>query len=150
MTTFFVDTSALAKRYLTEKGSGWMRSICKISSSNIIVISELATVEMFSLFARREREQALTLSSGNRLRSLFLSHLKDEYIGVFVTTEVMADARYLVSKHPLRTLDAIQLACALRAEIVLNEKMTFLSADNRLLSAAAAEGLPTDNPNNYP
>jgi hypothetical protein len=46
------------------------------------------------------------------------------------------------------------LACALALNAPLLENglppLTFVSADNDLLAAAAVEGLPTDNPNNYP
>jgi predicted nucleic acid-binding protein len=43
---------------------------------------------------------------------------------------VLASARNLASKHALRALDAIQLACALRAVALLSEPMTFVSGDN--------------------
>jgi hypothetical protein len=47
-------------------------------------------------------------------------------------------------------LDAIQLACAIQAQKLLMVKMTFVSADNNLLSAALSEGFATDNPNLHP
>jgi hypothetical protein len=50
---------------------------------------------------------------------------------------VLAAARVLVGKYPLRALDAIQLACAQWEVRLLKEPMTFDCADNRLLSAAA-------------
>ena len=48
----------------------------------------------------------------------------------------------------------MHLACALALNRPLVDgglpPLTFVSADNDLLAAAAAEGFPTDNPNNYP
>nr|VFK62744.1 MAG: PIN domain-containing protein [Candidatus Kentron sp. TUN]VFK71948.1 MAG: PIN domain-containing protein [Candidatus Kentron sp. TUN] len=54
-------------------------------------------------------------------------------------------ASRLVQKHPLRAYDAIQLACALKVP-----SATFLSADNRLIDIAQAEGLNVGNPNTHP
>jgi hypothetical protein len=50
----------------------------------------------------------------------------------------------------LRTLDAIQLASAIQAMIVLNEQINFISADPNLLVVAAAAGFAIDNPNLHP
>lgn len=68
---------------------------------------------------------------------------------------IIADrAGELLDRHPLRAYDAIQLASALRINEVLTtanlSSPTFLSADNKLLAVAAAEALPTDNPNDHP
>jgi len=60
----------------------------------------------------------------------------------------------LTKRQKLRGYDAIQLAAALTLnEILIKEDiapLTFISADNDLLQAAANEGLNTDNPNLYP
>ena len=50
-----MDTSALAKRYLNETGTKWVRGWTRPSATNEIIISDLALVEMFSVFARHER-----------------------------------------------------------------------------------------------
>jgi hypothetical protein len=58
------------------------------------------------------------------------------------------------SSSNIHGYDAVHLACALALNDPLIESglppLTFISADNDLLAAAVAEGLPTDNPNNYP
>jgi predicted nucleic acid-binding protein len=60
----------------------------------------------------------------------------------------------LVVLHPLRAYDAVQLASALLAQSDLARveapALTFLTADDRLLVIAEAEGLRTDNPNRHP
>jgi hypothetical protein len=55
--------------------------------------------------------------------------------------------------HPLRTLDAIQLASAIVSRQLVRQKalangdaLLFVSADTRLLAIAAAEGFPVRNP----
>lgn len=59
MSAFFVDTSALAKRYLVETGSNWVLSWVEPPANNVIIISELTFVEMRSLLARCVRDKNL-------------------------------------------------------------------------------------------
>lgn len=85
-----------------------------------------------------------------RLENDFFAHVNKEYLAVDLDNGVLADARQLLLQHPLRTLDAIQLASALNFARAVAITPTFVSADVNLLTAAAAEGLPTDNPNAHP
>lgn len=150
MSTLFVDTSALAKRYLTETGSAWMRSVTSPVAGSVIVIAAVTTIEMFSLLARRVREGTLPGANATLLGNTFLLHVEGEYLTVPVDSRVLVQARDLVGRHPLRTLDAIQLASALRAGAILGEAITFISSDRNLLAAAGAEGLSTDDPLTHP
>jgi len=150
VSTFFVDTSALAKRYLVETGSNWVLSWIEPPANNVIIISELTFVEMRSLLARRVRERILTLTDANLLRNDFLLHTQNEYLIVLVETNVLNQAARLVDQYTLRTLDAIQLASAIQAVNIVSHPMTFISGDKNLLAAAAAEGFITDNPNAHP
>ncbi|MCC7451711.1 MAG: type II toxin-antitoxin system VapC family toxin [Anaerolineae bacterium] len=150
MTTFFVDTSALGRRYLPEIGSAWVTSWIVPAATNIVVISDLTTVEMLAVFARLQRERKLTTSDAAILQNNFLLHVQTEFLIVSLDQSVILQARALVAKYPLRTLDAIQLACALDAVAMLNEPLTFISGDNVLLAAAGAEGFSTDNPYAHP
>lgn len=150
MSAFFVDTSALAKRYLVETGSNWVLSWVEPPANNVIIISELTFVEMRSLLARRVREGVLTTVDAKALRNDFLLHTKNEYLIVLMETNVLNQASQLVDQYTLRTLDTIQLASAIQAVTVLAQPMTFISGDKNLLAAAAAEGFITDDPNAHP
>jgi uncharacterized protein len=150
LSTYFVDTSALGKRYLSEIGSAWVRSWATPSAGNVLIIAELTTVEMLSAFARLLRTGSLSISDITSLRNNFLHHAETEYVVVPLDTTVVRQARNLVTSHPLRTLDAVQLACALKALAILSEPMTFVSGDNVLLATTSAEGFVTDNPYNHP
>jgi uncharacterized protein len=146
---YFVDTSALAKRYVPEVGTQWVLSWILPQTGNVIIVSELASVEMFSLLKRREREGTLLPAQSQILQANFLLHHEQEFLTVPLETAVLTTARDLVTTYRLRTLDAIQLACALQAVSILGVAMTFISADNNLLAAARAENLATDNPNDH-
>jgi predicted nucleic acid-binding protein len=150
LTTFFVDTSGLAKRYVPETGSNWIVSWILPSAGNVIVLAHLTSIEMFSLLARRQRDGTLSAANVTTLQSQFLLHAQNEYLIYPQDDAVVARARALVIKHPLRALDAIQLASAVEASATLREAMTFVSADNNLLGVAAAEGFITDNPLAHP
>ena len=54
----FCDTSALAKYYVDETGSAALRS--RLDSEDAVLASELARVELMSVFHRRMREREWT------------------------------------------------------------------------------------------
>ncbi len=66
---------------------------------------------------------------------------------------IIRNAIYLAQTHVLRGYDAVQLASAIALDAKLSKlgllPFIFLSADNNLNSAANAEGLMVDNPNNH-
>lgn len=150
MTTYFVDTSALAKRYLIETGTTWVRSLLAPAAGHVIAVCDLTPIEFFSLVSRRLREKTLNPLNVLSLQTSFLAHHKFEYLSVPLEQPVLIQARTLVTKYPLRPPDAIQLACALDAVNTLNTPLTFICADHDLLAAATAEGFATDNPNLHP
>jgi uncharacterized protein len=150
LSVLFADTSAIAKRYLMETGSVWVRQWANPAAGNIIIISGLATVEVAAAVARREREGTISPNDAMTLRRVFAGHINQSYTVINLSKGVLAHARDLVGKYPLRSLDAIQLASALRAAQTLGITPTFISADQRLLSAATAEGFAVDDPNAHP
>jgi predicted nucleic acid-binding protein len=138
LSLIFADTSALVKRYVHEVGSAWVRSWCELRAGNTVVLSELATVEVVSGLARRQRDGSLRRSRLSRLHNDFLLHVEEEYLIFDLRTSTILIARDLALRHPLQALDARQ---------VVGSALVFVSADLRLLAAAALEGFPTDNPN---
>lgn len=131
-------------------GSAWVRSLTSLSTGNIIVISDLTPVEIFSVFERQKRNRALRAAQVSVLQSHFLTHYRREYLSVTLDTLVLVRARDLVTRYKLWALDAVQLACAVEFENIFGDPVTFISADNDLLMAAQGEGFTTDNPLSYP
>jgi uncharacterized protein len=150
MTVYFADTSAIAKRYLPEVGSAWVTAWAHTQSGHAVVISRLTTVELVSALARRQREMSISAVDFAQLRGSFLSHTDEHYMVINLAEDVMAEARDLLARYPLRTLDAIQLACAIKVKNMLGVPIIFVSADTRLLTCASSEGFTIDNPNNHP
>lgn len=156
MATYFLDTSALVKRHVTEPGHVWVQALCAPRRGNSIVVAEVALVEVAAAFSRMVRESVprLTLARRNRVMSDFEVRFLRQYIVVQVDRAIISRAADLCRTHPLRAYDAIQLACALtRRDDDLAAGLpppTFVCADTTLLAAAATEGLAIENPNSHP
>jgi predicted nucleic acid-binding protein len=149
LSLFFVDTSALAKRYIAEVGSVWLQSWIDPNAGNTILVSEIVVTEMQSLFARRVRE-GLPVSQGNSAKLTFLRDIRREYEVISISRQQLLSAGGLAEKHALRALDAIHLSPALQAQSKLNFPIIFVSADKNQRNAASAEGFITDDPNAHP
>lgn len=154
MSVFFFDSSALTKRYLHEIGSGWVSAITDPLAGHVIVVAEITRVEVAAALAARFRSGAITLLERDDLVSLLLRHFDAEYQIVAIEPAVTSQAVALTQRHRLRGYDAVQLAAALLANRPLIAAglpaLTFIVADEDLMAAARAEGLPAENPNAYP
>jgi len=152
--TFYLDASALVKRYIAEIGTTWIEALCANEDTNAIAIAHIGLVEAAAAFAVKQRSNAITpIEYDNALADLIWDAQR-RYQLVVVSHIQVDRAIQLTRRQKLRGYDAVHLACALSLNepIVDNglPPLIFISADNDLLIAAAAEGLATDNPNNHP
>lgn len=154
MSRYYLDTSALVKRYVDEAGSSWLRALTTPDQNALLFISRMTIVEVISAFARRLRDGSLTREEFAAARDAFQGDCLDEYRVMPPTLEIVNMACALLERHPLRAYDAIHLSTALKAHQFLQSEgqlsLTFLSADDRLNQCAATEGLAVDNPNLHP
>jgi predicted nucleic acid-binding protein len=151
---YFLDSSALVKRYVTEIGSTWIRALTAPDAHNPLIIARITWVEVLSALARRQREGSLTSDDVAQAIQAFRYDMNTQYQVSELDPPLAEAAGGLVTQHPLRAYDAVQLASALRvqSDLVRTETpaLTFLTADDRLVAVAHAEGLLTDNPNRHP
>jgi hypothetical protein len=151
---YYLDASALVKRYVDEVGSDWLRGIIASGQPALLFTSRMTIVEVVSAFARRAREGSLSSAELVIARDAFRGDCLNEYQIMPPTMTVIDLACVLLEQHPLRAYDATHLATALSAQQFLATQgyppLTFLSADDRLNRAATAEGLEVDNPNHHP
>jgi predicted nucleic acid-binding protein len=149
----YLDTSALAKKYLPETGSDWVRSLVQ---SEPVAVSILAGVELASALARRARQGDL---SGNDRDLILQSFRRDlsRYLVVNILEEVIEEAIGLLLTSPetiaLRSLDSLHVATA---RIVFNrarrsgiEIGDLVTSDKTLTAAASWVGITTKNPEDY-
>ena len=152
-TAYFVDSSALVKRYVRETGTAWVRGITRRRSSTVIYIALITAVEVTSAIARR-RGATLSAAQASSLLSRFRQHLAGRYLPSQITPALVSDAMTLANTHRLRAYDAVQLAAALDIHKDWSANrlgaFVFVSADRNLNKAAATEGLSVDDPNLHP
>jgi predicted nucleic acid-binding protein len=154
MSLLFFDSSGLAKRYIIETGSAWVNNVCSPVAGNRVLIAEITIVEITSAIVRRARGGSLSAADAQAALSQFGIDLTNVYFVSDIASARVTEARHFAETYALRSLDAIQLAVALR----LNRRqlaaglptITLVSADAELLDAALAEGLLVDNPNLHP
>lgn len=151
---YFVDTSALGKRYIVETGSLWLQSILDPTTGCQAILVRTTTVEMISAITRRERGRSLSPVDAATARTEFRVDLQNEYLIMEVSEALINRAMLLAETHALRGYDAIQLAAALEAYELRTARgespVILLSSDTELNAAAAAEGLTADDPNTHP
>ena len=152
--TFYLDTSALVKRYLAETGSVWVESLCADESNNAIAIARFGLVEAAAAFAAKRRGQFITDSQYESAMGDLLRDADERYRLVSVGPTLIDSAIQLTRRQKLRGYDAIHLACALALnKPLVNDglpPLAFVAADDNLLAAAQSEGLAVENPNDHP
>lgn len=150
MPNYFLDTSALAKRYHKESGSEYMDRILEQSGSRSL-ISHLSIVELESVLAIKTKtgeidEQALQIA-----RRRFRADIARQRLLVAppVHERHFHSARRLLIQYGvpegLRTLDALQLAIALDLR-QLGQVDVLVAADQRLCRVASIAGCSAVNP----
>ncbi|MDQ7839604.1 MAG: type II toxin-antitoxin system VapC family toxin [bacterium] len=134
----YLDTSALIKRFVAEKGSPLVSAI--VTRKGPVATAKIAYAEVYAGLTRKRRDGQL---SEGRYVVACRQFERDwqAYIRVDLWDEVLLLARDLIQRHPLRGFDAIHLASAMGLRSALGEDITFAAADERLLRAAGAEGL---------
>ena len=133
----YLDASALVKNYVEEPGSDAIRSLLR---QTLPATSRLTAVEVASALARRCREGALAPDDRDEILRDLSEDLTVLYV-VELVPEIVAEARALLLRHPLRAADAVQLASCLVLQQKVDSPMNFAVYDQRLLEAARQEGL---------
>ena len=149
--TFYLDASALVKRYLAETGSAWVESVCADEETSAIAIAHFGLVETAAAFAAKQRGGFMTPADYESVLASLLQDAQSRYRLVTVGPTLIDNAIQLTRRRKLRGYDAIHLASALALNRPLEDNdfppLVFVAADDDLLTAAAAEGLSVDNPN---
>jgi predicted nucleic acid-binding protein len=144
----------LIKRHVRETDTTWVRSLVRPRAAHVIHLAGVTPVEVVSAITRRQRGGTLTPAKAGAILRHFQRHLAQRYVVSDLTAALISEARRLARRHGLRAYDAVQLASALD---VARDYQTsglgpaiLVSADRELNAAAAAEGLPVEDPNAHP
>lgn len=154
MNVAYFDTSALLKQYVSEIGSSWVMAYLESDPAPAVFTSRLTEVEAICAFSRRLRDGTLLPTDHGTVVQAFDYDVSYRYYLLDLTPATVDAARRLANHHPLRAYDAVQLATAwLLNQALLRASeppLTFICADDRLITVAQAEGLLTENPNHHP
>lgn len=152
MPVYFLETSALVKRYAQETGTPWVQALAG-SQNNVLYVAQVAGVEAVAALTLRARRGSMTaLEASNAVADLRRDFLID-YAQVQITEAVLLRAMDLIERYGLRGYDSLQLASAVQIAV---ERTAFglaapimVCADIALNAAVTAEGLAVDNPNSH-
>ncbi len=140
--TYYLDTSALVKRYHVEPGTGYLDAVFAEPDATFIIAS-ITIAELTSAIVRKHAEGAISLQALRHTLSKFAEDLIAEFWILDIERHHIHDAQQLTLRYGLRTLDALQLAL-LHATKTLSPIL--LSSDAQLLAAARAEGIAVRDP----
>jgi len=140
----FWDSSAIIPLCLKEKTSEALKRLLKDDED--IVVWWATRIECLSALSRRQREGVLPSGDEAKARAV-LSALAVTWSEVQPTETVRLRAERLLSIHPLRAADALQLASALIWAQETPPGLGFVCLDQNLRQEALKEGfsvLPPD------
>jgi len=143
MPAYFLDSSALVKRYVEEPGSDRIDALIDSQGDDGVVVSRLATVEVTAALVRRTRRGDLSDQDLDAALAYLEADTERRFRVIELGGASLMRAVDLVRKHGLRAADGIQLACALiaRGEHASQRDLTLVSSDAELNAAAERENL---------
>ena len=111
-----------------------------LRDADLVVASDLTLVECDRVLIRAETEGAMTAAqAGERRRQL--REAAAYWIVLRLVDEIVQRARRPFPEEPIRTLDALHLACLLHAQAAV-APATLLCLDQRLSASGRALGFP--------
>lgn len=134
----FWDSSAIVSLLLREKSSNDVWDL--LSSDEIMVTSFITPVEITSALWRRLRDREISVAERDAADEQF-AHISGGWIEIDDLRATIEAALRVLSRHHLKTADALQLASAIAATDN-RATLPFVTLDKRLAAAAAAEGFP--------
>ena len=147
MALLYLDTSALVKLYVSERGSERMAELVFSDGGHSLAACAITQVEFHSAIVRRRGRGDLDEGAPERAVEEFTGQFKSAFFRYPVDDQTLDFACDLVLRHALRAYDAVQLAaCLFILRLSARDDLTFVSADRRLLTAARSEGLEILNP----
>ena len=146
MALLYLDTSALVKIYLDERGSERMSVLASPDAGHRLAICSITQVEFHAAIWRHRRMGDLSEVAVRQAAESFDVQFRSAFLRYPVDDQTLDLASDMVAQHGLRAYDAVQLAACLVLETRSDESPTFVCSDRRLLDAAEAEGLAVLDP----
>ncbi|RJP30639.1 MAG: PIN domain-containing protein [Phycisphaerales bacterium] len=141
MAQYFLDSSALVKRYILEDGTP--RVVGLVRGSDALAVSRITKVEVTSTLVRRSRGGDLDPATLDRLLEAMEREFRTRFEIQPLNDSTLSRSVKLARSHELRAADAIQLASAVQCADTIGDQaaLTLVSSDRELNAAAGREGL---------
>lgn len=153
MAAYFLDSSAVVKRYISETGTAWVVSVSDPTAGNELFVASVTGIEVVSAISRRRIGGTIDASTATAALAQFRHDFANQYQTVEVSDTVVARAMALAEVHGLRAYDAVQLSAMLEMSALRGglpvPALTLVSADDELNAAAQTEGVTVENPNSH-
>ncbi|MEM1086520.1 MAG: type II toxin-antitoxin system VapC family toxin [Pseudomonadota bacterium] len=136
---FVLDTSALIKRYVPERGATQVAELLDVAPS--INVSRLACIEFAVFLSRSIQNRTFGTTEILAIRDLYNSDFARAINVLALTDEIASDTEKAVARLrdlPLRAADALHIQTAVHFEAEL-----FVTADKQQARAAEGMGLKT-------
>ena len=145
------DASALAKRYVPERGSALVDAILDTVPANQIYVLNIGAGEVVSILVRKRNAGIISVLAFGQAVAIFDAEIvrAPDISKVSVTSRLVTSSFPLIVAHAINSTDAIALKSALaiaRRLRAAGDDLILVASDLRLLRAAQAEGLKTFNP----
>ena len=150
MPAYFLESSALLKRYVDEPGTDVVVALTAPAVGRSLHVCRIALVEVVAAIARRRKGKTIRPKTA----AVLLQRVRGDFLSLFrvveVSPQLLNEAVDLADRFELRAYDAVQLAAATlvnRNLAAVNlPPLAFVSSDRELNAAATAEGLVVTDP----
>jgi predicted nucleic acid-binding protein len=149
--SFYLDASALAKRYVPEPGSAHVYAILNTMPRDRLRVLNIGMGEIVSILVRKRNAGAISQAYFGQAMLNFDNEIRQaaKISRVPVTSRLVTGSISLIVAHSINSTDALVLKSALAIARRLRragEDLVLVASDQRLLRAAQAEGLTTFDP----
>ena len=149
--SFFLDASALAKRYVPERGSALVHAIVENVPGDRLRFLNIGNGEIVSILVRKRNAGVISDAYfGQALVNLVSDIVRaTDITKVSVTSRLVTASFPLIVAHSINSTDALILRSALAIARRLRragDDLVLVASDQRLLRAAQAENLTTFDP----
>jgi predicted nucleic acid-binding protein len=149
--SFYLDASALVKRYVIEKGSPHVHAILDGVPHNRIHLLNIGAGEVVSILVRKRNAGNLSAASFGQAYVAFETEIlrAAEVYKQSVSHRLVVSSVLLIVSHSINSTDALTLRSALAIARNLRstgDDLVLVASDMRLLRAAQSEGLHTFDP----
>ncbi len=103
MAIYFLDSSALVKRYISEISSNWVLSLFDPVFNNEIFVAAITQVEIIAAITRRSRGGSISITDATEINDQFRQDTLEEYQIIEITENIINFGMRLAEIYGLRS-----------------------------------------------